>query len=273
MKSRLLVAVALPMLFTGAPATRADQKGEALFKQVIAATKAAKTLTGDLSMTMQGGRQKQNIQGKVRLMKPNYARIELGAPVSETIASDGKTLWMLMKEQAQYMKQTAAPQGQNISVMWAIPVQFFFNAAIGSMLPVPGEPKPTLLAPETVDGQKYQVLGLDAKEPPMNIKLYVGPTKLLQRMTVEMKRGDDVTKFAAALKNVKLNAPMTAAQFAYRPPRTAELYKEPDLNAKLVAVGKNAPDFDLATPSGGQVSLKEAVQGKKAVLVNFWFYN
>jgi thiol-disulfide isomerase/thioredoxin len=39
-------------------------------------------------------------------------------------------------------------------------------------------------------------------------------------------------------------------------------------------VGKPAPDFTLpaAGAGGGQVSLKDALKGRKAVVVNFWFY-
>lgn len=37
-------------------------------------------------------------------------------------------------------------------------------------------------------------------------------------------------------------------------------------------VSRPAPDFSLPTPSGGTVSLKDALKGRKALLVNFWFY-
>lgn len=40
----------------------------------------------------------------------------------------------------------------------------------------------------------------------------------------------------------------------------------------LLAPGKAAPAFTLSNPVGGQVSLSKALAGKKAVLVNFWFY-
>ena len=39
------------------------------------------------------------------------------------------------------------------------------------------------------------------------------------------------------------------------------------------AVGKAAPDFNLPLSRGGRLSLGDALKGKKAVLLNFWFYD
>ena len=50
--------------------------------------------------------------------------------------------------------------------------------------------------------------------------------------------------------------------------------KEPSKpKPQLLAVGEGTPDFDLPSPSGGRFTLHDALQGKKAVLVNFWFYH
>lgn len=40
----------------------------------------------------------------------------------------------------------------------------------------------------------------------------------------------------------------------------------------MVPVGKPAPAFTLEKASGGKVSLAQAVKGKKATIINFWFY-
>jgi hypothetical protein len=54
---------------------------------------------------------------------------------------------------------------------------------------------------------------------------------------------------------------------------TVRAYQYPQFEAKLLPAGKVAPDFNLPMPRGGQLSLTDARRGKKAVLVNFWFYN
>jgi hypothetical protein len=38
-------------------------------------------------------------------------------------------------------------------------------------------------------------------------------------------------------------------------------------------VGKPAPLFTLPAPDGRPVALQDAINGRKAVLVNFWFYS
>jgi thiol-disulfide isomerase/thioredoxin len=50
---------------------------------------------------------------------------------------------------------------------------------------------------------------------------------------------------------------------------SAETRAKADPGAALI--GKPAPDFTVAAVDGGMLSLKEALAGKKAVLVNFWF--
>jgi hypothetical protein len=54
---------------------------------------------------------------------------------------------------------------------------------------------------------------------------------------------------------------------------TVRAYQYPQFEAKLLPAGKVAPDFNLPMLRGGQLSLTDARRGKKAVLVNFWFYN
>lgn len=44
------------------------------------------------------------------------------------------------------------------------------------------------------------------------------------------------------------------------------------LTAFLLPLGRQAPLFTLPTPTGGEISLSAALQGKKALLINFWFY-
>src|SRR4051794_34187568 len=87
--------------------SQADQKADALLKQVAAANKAAKTLTADIALSMSGQGQNMQVTGSVKLKKPNYARVEFGKPFNQLVVSDGKSLWRLMKDSNQYMKSGA----------------------------------------------------------------------------------------------------------------------------------------------------------------------
>jgi hypothetical protein len=42
---------------------------------------------------------------------------------------------------------------------------------------------------------------------------------------------------------------------------------------KLTPVGQSAPAFSLPSPTGKQVALSATLKGKKALLLNFWFYS
>ena len=54
--------------------------------------------------------------------------------------------------------------------------------------------------------------------------------------------------------------------------RLADMPGMGDMDAKLVKVGKPAPLFSIPGPKGGTVDLAQTLRGKKAILVNFWFY-
>jgi cytochrome oxidase Cu insertion factor (SCO1/SenC/PrrC family) len=45
------------------------------------------------------------------------------------------------------------------------------------------------------------------------------------------------------------------------------------MDGKLVSGGKPAPTFALRDPKGQPVTLSDVISGRKAVLVNFWFYS
>lgn len=72
--------------------------------------------------------------------------------------------------------------------------------------------------------------------------------------------------------DLKFDQGMTAKSFAFKPPTGAT--KEPSnaLDAQLLPVGSKAPDFTLKTFDGKTIKLSQYVKGKKATLVNFWFY-
>jgi outer membrane lipoprotein-sorting protein len=271
----LLSGTAALLLFAAAPGTRADEKSDALMKEVEAASKAATTLTADLdmSMTIQGKAGKPNenkFHGTVKLKKPNMARIDmLGGPGGDmTVASDGKTVYTLNGDQ--YQKTTADAQGGNINAQFALQVPIFFGSGL-SML---GKDLTyQYVGQKSVDGADYQLVNVVTKSNPgLTVTLYISSDKLVTRVNIGVKQGDQALSLDSTLKNVKLNTDLADADFAYKLPANAKEMQMPDYDAKLVKVGKPAPTFDLLKPNGGKVTLASALKGKKAVLVNFWFY-
>jgi len=262
----LLGCALLGIASSMAPA-RADEKADAILKQVSAADKSLQSLTADISLTQQMGQQGMSINGTVKIKKPNKIHLTIGPPANQTIITDGKTLYLLMPGN-QYMKQPF-PSGQSPEFL---PGNLLFDpqSPLGAKLV---ESKPRYLGTETVAGKTYRVLTLTPPAPPTaTMKLYVDANNLVTRSETEMKNDQTTMKMVAALSNIKINPNLAVAEFEYTPPPTAKLYTGPNYDANLVPVGKAAPAFSLPTPAGGHVALADAGKGKKAIMVNFWFY-
>ena len=267
------------LLALGVLPARADEKGEALLKEVEKANKAAKTLTADLTMSYnakdaEGKGQAMKLAAAVKLKKPNLARIEFSeGQFARVIASDGKNLYTLMPNN-QYQKNAADAQGRNISALWATQISMFFS---GQFTGFGGDkPTPMYVGRQTVDGTDYEVVQTSSAKPFIyTAKLYIAPSKLVTRMEMQITQDKQKIAYDAVLKNVKVDATLSDSVFAYAPPKGATLYKAPsmdDYNNKLLPVNSAAPKFALSTPTGGKVALDDVLKSKKAVLVNFWFY-
>ncbi len=108
------------------------------------------------------------------------------------------------------------------------------------------------------------------------MKLYIAPSKLATRMDLNFLDNRTPRRLEAVLKNVKTNVALPDTAFAYALPKDATVDTPltlDDHNKKLLPVGSVAPRFALSAPTGGKTTLADALKGKKAVLVNFWFYN
>jgi hypothetical protein len=277
MKRYLIAATAaLATLAPGAPA-RADEKADALLRQVAATTRATRTLQADLEITAQmPGANPSPVRstGTVRLMKPNYARVVLkDGPYAQTLAATGTTLFTL--QQNQYRKFQAKADGADIALLWAVPIRYFFTQNLNPIdrAALPAGATTRYVGAQTDSGKRVEVVEVRVEKPTAyTLTMYIGPDKRLVRSVMALKQGDETATLGARLANVKLDQPMTAVAFAYEPPQTAKAYEPPDFEAKLVAVGEKAPLFSLPTPSGGTLALADAVKNSRATLINFWFY-
>jgi outer membrane lipoprotein-sorting protein len=263
----VLAALALP--------ARADEKADALLKQVRQALGRLQTLQADLEVTGAG---EKPLQGTLALKRPNLARIELKPPIEILIVSNGKDLYQYMKAGNQYQKSAVDVRGANIEFPYTMDlVQGFFQpetfgkSASGAGMKYAGK--------ETVDGAEYEVLEAPAAQAGLpSVRYFISPADHLVRrvvLKVSLDPGHEI-QLVATLKNLRAGAPVQSTAFNWRPPAAAKLVKPQttaDLEQKLIPVGKAAPDFNLPTPQGGRLSLGDALKGKKALLLNFWFYN
>jgi outer membrane lipoprotein-sorting protein len=258
-------------------AAHADEKADALIRKARQLMEPAKTFQGTLSYSFETGQQRDqqsSLSIAFRLMKPNYGSMELkdlkSGRVEMRAISDGKTAFQVEPAGKQYRQMPASPQG--IAGFPAGPGVFAPLALFFSSDALPLSPEAKATGTETQNGKSYQVV--EMKSPEGVTRHFFAADGMLEGVELAIKRGETQLSVKSWLKSHRLNAPMTAQQFAFKPPagfRPVE--QRPSLEGSLVQVGKKAPDFELPVPGGGRLSLTAAREGKKAVLVNFWFYH
>jgi hypothetical protein len=128
---------------------------------------------------------------------------------------------------------------------------------------------------EVVNGIDSHLVTVKMKSPDRKVVYAIAKNDLrIHRsvLTQPLPDGQEVVQ-TNTLSDIKLNTVQTAADFRFVPPTGMKEYVPPDYRAKLVKVGQKAPEFTLPTPSGGNLSLADGLSRKKALLINFWFYN
>lgn len=135
---------------------------------------------------------------------------------------------------------------------------------------------------ETSGGRSYRVYraGPAAAEMP-RLRLFVGESNLIEgveRTPAETPGAQANTRPPPRIvfwsRNLKLNGE-DETRFSLDLPQGYTRFVPPprrDYAEKLIPVGQAAPDFELPTPDGARLSLSGALQDKRPVLLNFWFY-
>jgi outer membrane lipoprotein-sorting protein len=243
------------------PAWSQDRAAE-LIKQSTEATRKVQSLQADVEM----GNGTRAMRGTLALKRPNLARVDMRAAGS-FLVSDGKSVFNYSPQENEYQKTKADPTGTNVRDLWGLT---FFQP--GRIFKAFGSGAPTHAGTEKVDGVEYDVVE-SVEEEGSKVRFFISRVdSLVHRIEQVAKVGDDELKQTLALKNVRINPVISDTVFKWTPPKSAKLYEPPDFEKSLIAVGKAAPDFLLDQPGGGRLALSTAIKGKKATLVNFWFY-
>jgi outer membrane lipoprotein-sorting protein len=277
-----LGGIALILAATTLPA-RADDKAEALLQQTRAATAKLRTLRADVEFTVKGRFGSSTSTGMVALKRPNLARFETTGDPSRLVVADGKNFFRASPGRDLYQKTELAADGRNL----AIPLRPFGEPVLGFFSPdIIGRGRSgsawRYIGRERLDGDECEIVELNTQTPEgapgprkFTLRYFISDRDHLIHQTVTTFVDEaGTTTNVSRLKNVQTDAPIDDATFRWTPPATALLVPPTlaDFEKKLVPVGQPAPDFNLPMPQGGQLSLSDARKGKKATLVNFWFY-
>lgn len=248
-----------PALVALAP-TFTDDKAAALLTEVAAKGKTLKSFSAEVTMTMTGP-ESQKMTGTIQVLNPGKGRLELAPERGPAIliVSDGTTSYNITGKT--YVKSPSSDE-----TIWP-----FLKGINGS-----DAGKFVYKGTEQLGAVTYDVL--EMTEATQVHRAYISPEKIIQRYVITFSVGDKKIGQDITLANIQLDPELAAERFVL--PAGLEEAKAPAggdgmdaLNAKLLKVGTTAPAFNLATPAGGKLSLAQALKGKKAVLVNFWFFN
>jgi hypothetical protein len=133
---------------------------------------------------------------------------------------------------------------------------------------VPELTKPTEFRMTTYNG-KPAVAAISKAEKAPEIVLYLDPES---KAPVGWDQGIGNDKASARFVDLSAGAPVRVEDLKWTPGPDLKPYQMPDFYKSLLKVGDPAPEFALNMPDGKTMSLKEALKGQKALLLNFWFY-
>ncbi len=289
---RVKIGFALAAVVMAALAARglADEKGDALLRAAFGKLRAAKSFSAKVEQKLVTPQGERSFRGTVLAMKPNFFRFELESPGAAPTASeggatrstvspgsgapmyvsDGKNYFMYQSGLPNYQKMPIEPEPKQMMGPWEGEVDAFFGGADAGE-----KTQATVSGTDKVNGVDCQLLTVKMNAPPRTVEYAIGKRNLLIHRAVTRIPRPDGSEFVQTntLTNIKLNSVRSASLFAFKPPAGVTEFVRQDPAAKLIAVGKKAPEFSLPTPDGGKISLQDGLSRKKALLVNFWFYN
>jgi thiol-disulfide isomerase/thioredoxin/outer membrane lipoprotein-sorting protein len=253
------LAIALPAL--------ADEKGDALVAEVEAKAKTVTTFSASMSMKVTPTDKKmaqaaQSMTGKLLIGEGKKVRLSLKTPQGDLmVIDDGKSVYQITGKQFQKLPPAAIGQiGKNI---WPP-----LLAGVGDFV---GGIKDTKFITQKMLDANTVVDVVDVTGQAGVVRLYIDRDSLVRKVRLTPKQAPIVQDIV--LSEMDTAPEITQTSFAL--PEGITEQKQPEagggLDAKLIAMGKPVPAFNLATPTGGKLSLASVSAGKKATLINFWF--
>jgi thiol-disulfide isomerase/thioredoxin len=211
----------------------------------------------------------------VQFARPNRFVIESGEGQNHVqYVSDGTTLYSAYGKT--YSKGDIDPQARNFHWYHDDLLQMMVTGSLSQAVEAPQPPVLRMLPDEIRDGKSYRVIEAKIEGGyPIAYRLFVGSDLLVHRIVHEEENSGTTLKIESTAPEIVPNPPQTAGEFTFVAAadvkeRSASMPLQPG-EFPLVKPGGVAVNFALATPSGGKLSLREALNGHKAVLLNFWF--
>lgn len=238
--------------------------------EAAAASRMNSSLSADILLTWRTGGVSRQSHGTIQLQRPNLARIVLQGDYPEVLlVSDGYTRYFAPTE-TQYQSSSMDAGGLAVdSPWWGLPFRYFFTQSANPFGATPDRAAVFQDVPEqqaglrTVSAQGTGPMGAYTE------KLSFDPNGDLVQSSVQFGEGPNAAVFNAVTTNIRYDY-IAGQTFRFSPsPGQFELVN----TDSMLPLGTKAPSFALPTASGKRVTLDDQRRGRKAVLVNFWYYN
>ncbi|HEY3783171.1 MAG TPA: redoxin family protein [Fimbriimonadaceae bacterium] len=195
------------------------------------------------------------------------------APSSYKQVCDGKNVYF--SGGANYSKEPIDKKAEDFHWYHNDLLIMLVSGSFDKAFELPTKPTTTLLDDEDVDGKKCRVIDVAlAGGYPIDYKIYVGDDNIVRRILhTETNEGHPLI-LDFTLQTFEANPDVSMSAFKFAPAAGQKLFSSKDYmrgETPLITVGREAAPFSLPTPSGQRLSLTEALAGKKALLLNFWF--
>ena len=259
-KNRTLVS-AISILATMTLSRAAAQPKALDLTQVVAKLQNRLQQTQGLSLEVELRTAKGSlITARIMAMRPNYFKVDMK---NQGFYCDGTSAWQYFPLSAVYTPYVKDNKGMFIPLATGFNM---YSPASNFKLDYSG-------VEETVfEGKRVIALVEEPKDiANLRIRILIDP-ELWLPVGSDQKLLDSVDVYA--YRNVRTDRHYTPVDFAWAPPKGAiDGRKISSKRPKLLQVGDIAPDFELPLTNGKRISLREALKGKKGLLVNFWFIN
>lgn len=259
-RNRILVSLIFMWVALSLTTVTAQPKALDL-AQVVAKLQNRLQQAQGLSLEVESRSGKGNrIMARIMAMRPNYFKVETE---NQSFYCDGTSAWQYFPLRAVYMPFVKDDKGM------FIPLAAGFN-----MYSPASRFKPDYNGVEEAvfEGKRVIALVEEPKDMPnLRIRIFLDPESWLP-VGSDQKMLDNVDVFI--YRNVQTDRHFSPADFAWVPPKGAvDGSKINSHGPKPLQAGEITPEFELPLTSGKHISLREALKGKKGLLVNFWFIN
>ena len=245
-----------------------DQQRSPILAKASSASQESKTLSGTIVMKWRTGGVSHQTRGTIQLAKPNLGRIDLQGDFPEVaLVSDGRTRYLASAED-KYQQAPIDAKGAGLdSPWWGLPFRFFFTQGVN---PFGGAADPSAVYSDIgALGAPGVLVKGNSPMGGYTEKLFFNSTGDLIKSSVQFGEGPGSAIFQATLTDVR-HERIPDAVFRFTP-KTGQ--SATTSNDGMLPLGSVAPAFTLRTAEGKRISLQQQLRGKKAMLVNFWYYN